>query len=203
MSLKTYILLLLLIASNAYWLFKYNEDRKVIKVLLESVEKYAQQNSVINMHKNDRLYELEFNGLHLSDSLSLTDVEGKKWLLKDLIDSPKLILRYSNLNCHTCIDEQLKNLKSFADSAHCSDKILLFTTCETDVYMRQFKRANKIHFPIFNLGKLANEQLRDIGMPYMFVLSPQDNRIQCMFVPQKELPNLTDSCLIMLREKFL
>lgn len=200
--MRDYILLLVVIVSNLCWFYKYNTDKKVIGALMKSVEVSFLQNTELRMHKENRLYELEYNGDFLSDSLFLTDVNGLKVRLRDIINENKLILRYSELNCQTCIDEQIKNLNIYADSIGV-DRILLFTNYETDVYMRRFKKLNKIKFAIYNMKADANKLLKDIGLPYMFVLSPNKKmRVQYMYIPQKEIPILTSSYLNMVKGKF-
>lgn len=201
MNIKVYTLLLLLIASNAYWVFRHYQDEQINDALLESVRIYINKYTEANMHKEDRLYELEYNGRSLADSLYVTDIDGNRRNIKELINETKLILRYSDLNCHTCIDEQIKNLNKYSDSLG-SGRILLFTTYQSAVYMRQFKKANKIKLPIYNLDYNASKKLKDIGTPYMFILSPENLKIQSMYVPQKEIPQLTDNYLKMIIEKY-
>lgn len=202
MKMRDYVLLLIVIVSNFCWFNKYNTDKKVIDALMKSVEVSFLQNTELRIHKENRLYELEYNGEFLSDSLLLTDINGSKVRLRDIINENKLILRYSELNCQTCVDEQIKNLNIYADSIGI-DRILLFTNYETEVYMRRFKKLNKINFSIYNMKIEANKILKDIGLPYMFILSPNKKmRIQYMYIPQKEIPILTSSYLSMMKDKF-
>lgn len=202
MNMKVCVLLLFIVMTNLCWFYKYDTDKKVIDALMKSVEASFLQNAELRMHKENRLYELEYNGDFLSDSLLLTDVNGLKVKLRDVINENKLILRYSELNCQTCVDEQINNLNTYADSIGV-DRILLFTNYETDVYMRRFKKLNKIKFAIYNMKTDANKLLKDIGLPYMFVLSPNIKmRVQYMYIPQKEIPLLTSSYLKMVKDKF-
>mgnify|MGYP002753476988 FL=1 len=202
MNMKVCVLLLFIVMTNLCWFYKYDTDKKVIDALMKSVEASFLQNAELRMHKENRLYELEYNGDFLSDSLLLTDVNGLKVKLRDVINENKLILRYSELNCQTCVDEQINNLNTYADSIGV-DRILLFTNYETDVYMRRFKKLNKIKFAIYNMKTDANKLLKDIGLPYMFVLSPNKKmRVQYMYIPQKEIPLLTSSYLKMVKDKF-
>ena len=193
--MRDYILLLVVIVSNLCWFYKYNTDKKVIGALMKSVEVSFLQNTELRMHKENRLYELEYKGDFLSDSLFLTDVNGLKVRLRDIINENKLILRYSELNCQTCIDEQIKNLNIYADSIG-ADRILLFTNYETDVYMRRFKKLNKIKFAIYNMKADANKLLKDIGLPYMFVLSPnkkmrdrKSTRLNSSHIEESRMPS--------------
>ena len=202
MNMKVCVLLLFIVMTNLCWFYKYDTDKKVIDALMKSVEASFLQNAELRMHKENRLYELEYNGDFLSDSLLLTDVNGLKVKLRDVINENKLILRYSELNCQTCVDEQINNLNTYADSIGV-DRILLFTNYETDVYMRRFKKLNKIKFAIYNMKTDANKLLKDIGLPFMFVLSPNKKmRVQYMYIPQKEIPLLTSSYLKMVKDKF-
>jgi hypothetical protein len=53
-------------------------------------------------------------------------------------------------------------------------------------YVKKFKRVNNIHFDIYGISNALDSVLVDIGMPYLFVYSFVDERINNVFVPQKE-----------------
>lgn len=70
----------------------------------------------------------------MDKDLIVYDVDNNKKILGDIIDKDKLILRYSNLNCNTCIEEQLKNINKYQDSIGIQN-IILLTTYQSTIYI--------------------------------------------------------------------
>ena len=168
--------------------------------LTELNKEVLEKQSNLKTHKENRIYEIDFTGKHLSENLILFNESGDSKTISQIISGDMLIFRYSELNCGICIEEQINNLNQCPESM--KNKILLFTTYETHEYMLRFKRANKISFPIFNLSKKSNNELEDIGLPYLFVLSECNMRINNMFVPLKEIPQLTEFYLKEIEKKY-
>lgn len=127
------------------------------------------------------------------------NIRGEYIDLLDYVVGNKLIFRYSELNCSTCIDAQIQNLNEFAKLIGVHN-ILLLTTYQNDIYMQRFRKVNKIKFEILNIDQ--DSVLADIGVPYFFILTSKEMRIQSMFIPQKEEPKLTYDYLQLIREKY-
>ena len=63
------------------------------------------------------MYEIQFNGQLIDKELTVIDTDGKQKKIGDLIiDNPKLVFRFSELNCDKCIDAQIRNLNEYVDS---------------------------------------------------------------------------------------
>lgn len=102
--------------------------------------------------------------------------------------SPKLIIRYSSLNCHTCIDSLVQNARQVSQSLG-RDNICLFANYNSESDFRQFWRSNNLYFRIYSVeSKIINAD--DFDTPYMFVLNP-DHTISHLFVPHKTIPEMT------------
>ena len=80
---------------------------------------------------------------------------------------------------------QCSKLNIYQDSIGLQN-IVLFTSTKNMNYVKKFKRVNNIHFDIYGISNALDSVLVDIGMPYLFVYSFVDERINNVFVPQKE-----------------
>ena len=114
--------------------------------------------------------------------------------ISEVISDNTLILRYSEMHCEVCVDSIVKRLNVYKDSIGLQN-IVLLTTSQNFGYMRRFKKINRIPFGIYNIDEALDSVLVDIGMPYLFVYSTLSKRINNMFIPQKEDPQLTDEYL--------
>lgn len=103
-------------------------------------------------------------------------------------NTPKLIIRYSSLNCHTCIDSLVQNAKQVSQLLG-RDNICLFANYNSESDFRQFWRTNNLYFRIYSVeSKIINAD--DFDTPYMFVLNP-DHTISHLFIPHKTIPEMT------------
>ena len=68
--------------------------------------------------------------------------------------------------------------------------------------MRSFQKSNTVKFAIYNMEAEIDSVLVNIDLPYFFVLTPQEERIQCMYIPHKEIPFLTEVYLSSVKRKF-
>lgn len=187
------IIALIVVGFNIY-VFKQNG---AIRTMQNYVLRLRERDSIkINDRKVElkiRRYELENSGKKLPSHLDALDVNGNKVSLSQIINSDKLILRYSELNCNTCVSKQLDILNSYIDSI--GDKnVILLTNYDNNIYMKQFKKVAKIKFAIYNVGSELNELIPDIERPYFFILE-QSLRINNMYIPQMDEEELTKAYL--------
>ena len=134
------------------------------------------------------------NGTRVRAGLNVVDLQYREKKISDVISDNTLILRYSEMNCDVCVDSIIKRLNVYKDSIGLSN-IVLLTTSRNLGYTRRFKKINKISFGIYNMGKVLDSILVDIGMPYLFVYSSNNDRINNVFVPHKDNQRLTDEYL--------
>lgn len=181
-------ILALLLSSNVYIYFLYIGVLNVQQSFFSLRENIGGKIFALELQKENRNNEMILDGIKLETDAIVTKVNGVDDKLCNIVDGNKLILRYSELNCNTCIEAQIVNLNRYADSIGMHN-ILLFTTYHNHSYMKRFKKMNKIKFEIYNVSAELDSALTDIGLPYFFVLTPCDNRVQSMYIPQKELPS--------------
>lgn len=105
-----------------------------------------------------------------------------------------LALRYSDMSCDVCVDSIVNRLNIYKDSIGLKS-IVLLTNSQNTNYIRRFKKINRIDFNVYILDETLDSVFEDIGMPYLFIYSPDNERMNNMFIPQKEELRLTDEYL--------
>mgnify|MGYP000756873335 CR=1 FL=1 len=165
------ILVLFLLLSNIYSYIQYKEISEVQSFLYELKKDSDIKIGQLEALKECRANEILLNGNEISRDWEITNLQGGRETLSDIMSDNTLVLRYSEMHCDVCIDSIVSKLNIYQDSIGLQN-IVLFTSTKNMNYVKKFKRVNNIHF--------------DIGMPYLFVYSFVDERINNVFVPQKE-----------------
>lgn len=192
MKNKYYITVILILSTIILYAYiQYGELNIIKKEIVKEMEKKNNLFVELEIQKINRITELEFNGKLIDHEDEITNTKGEKKKLYDVLGEKKLVLRYSELNCDDCIDKQIKYLNKYADSIGC-ENIILLTNYNNNHHMQRFRKINRIKFEIYNIGKKLNENIRDINLPYLFIIDRCNMRINNMFVPQKELPDQTE-----------
>jgi len=114
------------------------------------------------------------------DSIVLSNLVGEK---------PKLIFRYSELNCNVCVDAQLALIKTFIEK-YGEENLIMISSYKFRKTVYQFKILNNIRNEIFNVDFL-NQSIDNLNTPYYFIL---DNTYipKMMFIPEKAFPEDTE-----------
>lgn len=183
------IICVLLLCFNLY-IFKQNSasDRMQDTIIRLAYEDSIKESSH-RIEREIRNYELRTNGKVMNPLFEVFDTNGDKRTLSKIIDGNKFVLRYSELNCNTCVNKQIELLNLYVDSIG-ADHIILLTNYDSNFYMKQFKRISKIKYPIFNIGANLNECIPDIERPYFFIIY-SNFRINSVYVPQIDESNVT------------
>ena len=198
MKKKEYILFGLLFVvlafSNLYNYIQFQKAREVQTVLYKLKTEADVKLANLGALEDSRTCEMLLNGTRVRAGLNVVDLQYREKKISDVISDNTLILRYSEMNCDVCVDSIIKRLNVYKDSIGLSN-IVLLTTSRNLGYTRRFKKINKISFGIYNMGKVLDSILVDIGMPYLFVYSSNNDRINNVFVPQKDNQRLSDEYL--------
>ncbi|ADV43356.1 hypothetical protein [Bacteroides helcogenes] len=198
MRKKEYIIIFVLISvlmfCNVYTYLQCKKAHKIQTFLYRLNEESGRQIGYLNGMKECRITELFLNGKIIPTNMVVMDMEKHKLNLPDVIKNNMLILRYSEMHCNVCIDSIIARLNAYKDLIGLNN-IILLTTSKSSNYIRQFKKMNKVSFEIYNMDRMADSIFVDIGMPYLFIYTSNDKRINNMFIPQKEDSKLTDEYL--------
>lgn len=188
------ILILFLVLSNIYSYIRYQEIHEVQSFLYELKKVSDTKIGQLEALKECRTNEILLNGNEISKDLKVMNIQSCRKRLSDIISNNTLVLRYSEMHCNVCIDSIVGKLNLYRDSIGLQN-IILLTNTENMSYVKKFKKINNIHFNIYSIDKVLNSVLVDIGMPYMFIYSSNDERIRNVFVPQKENAQFTNEYL--------
>lgn len=119
------------------------------------------------------------------------DMAGHEYRLDSLLKSPKLILRFSEQNCETCIESEVRLINQLNLSSH----VLGFASYNNLRMLKLAKAKYHIQFPLFflpfgenNIMPAAKEEL---GKPYLFVMGPELHAQYVMF-PSLEYPEMSE-----------
>lgn len=123
------------------------------------------------------------------NDIAIEDPQKNQVFIDSIIGNcPKLVIRYSSLNCHTCIDSLVTNAKNLSQILG-RDNICIFAKYHSDSDFRVFWRTNNNYFRIFQAESQIT-RLDSINKPYMFVLN-SNKTISHIFLPHKEIPEMT------------
>jgi hypothetical protein len=198
MKKKKYILvglfLVALVFSNLYNYIQFQKTCEAQAVLYKLKVEADVKLGRLGALEDYRTFEMLLNGTKIYADLSVVDMQYREKKIADIISDNTLILRYSEMNCDVCVDSIVKRLNAYKDSIGLSN-IVLLTTSQNSGYIKRFRKINKISFSIYNMGEVLDSILIDIGMPYLFVYSSNNDRINNVFVPQRENQPLTNEYL--------
>jgi hypothetical protein len=140
------------------------------------------------------------NGVKLSQNLKLVDENNDSIHLSDVLDLPKLIIRYSAFACDICLESELKQLGKCMEETS-TDRILILAS---DYNVRSLKVVEK-SLPF----SLKIYRIEETNIPYeqknngLFVfMMDKELIIKDFFVPEKTLPELSHNYYRTLDEKY-
>jgi len=122
--------------------------------------------------------------------------------LKDLVeDSPKLVFRFTSLNCDKCYKEVLSVIAKQSKEHNDCDLILIVSFNHVN-NLRLILRDYNLRVPFFltTSASLINE-VDSINYPYFFTLE-QDGKVSKIFFVNYETPELTNQYLTNITKQF-
>lgn len=129
------------------------------------------------------------NQISFPPELVLENENGAKVTLSTLVEGkPKLFFRYTELNCHVCVDSQMVFIKNFINK-HGSQNFVMISNYKYKKSIFQFKSLNKISNEIFNV-EILDTTLARLNIPFYFILDKNCNPIKFHF-PDKAFPEDT------------
>ncbi len=128
----------------------------------------------------------------IADTITLAGTDGRKLSLRTLAgNSPKLVFRYSRLDCELCIDSVLSIIKKIKGETKVPELIVIADFQNNRDFL--IKDKHKKHpYPVYNI---ANGNLglpvENKNLPFLFILS-EDFKATKVFIPFKEVPYQTN-----------
>jgi len=115
--------------------------------------------------------------------------------------TPKLVFRYSELNCMQCVDQEVANIKSLAQEIG-KEHIIIAATYDSIRDLFLFKRINNLEFPVY---KLPDEGFRlpldQANVPFLFMID-EEFQSKLVFVPEKNLPSMSEQYYDIIKSRF-
>lgn len=172
------IIITRLIAAKTEWSLKRAANDELHLII--------DQYSIIEKKTNDKT---------LKDFLIISE-EKDTLLLSSLLTHPKLIYRFSELHCDSCILHEFKNLRKYITAKKLKlNDVIIICYYENVRNLKIFKRINKLQdFQIYNLknNNLNLLEIEKAQTPYFFMINSQ-LRISNTFIPIKKDNKRTDN----------
>lgn len=180
------VLSVILFIYNGFVIFKKNNQIKSLieqsQYLSQSLSTYEFNDSIRSVIQRSKLIDPELELFSLADS-SLK--------LKDIIDGPKLIIKYSKISCSPCVENEFILIKENLDILGV-ENIAIITDYDDISQLFRFIRINRIENLRVYVSK--NQGLNIISdlnaIPYYFILD-KSLSIQSLFVPNRECNEIT------------
>ncbi len=180
---KYFLLLLVLVVIGAVVIIKTIPLSASINIELNEI---IEQYSIVENKTNDKIIR----------NFPIINEKGETLLLSSLLTSNKLIYRFSELHCDSCIIKEFENLRKCIATEGLKN-IIILCYYQNPRNLNIFKRINRLQdFEIYNLvdNNIGELELENSGVPYFFVLN-KEFKISNTFIPLKEANQRTDDYL--------
>jgi hypothetical protein len=146
------------------------------------------------------------NGESINDKIfftSETESYTTSEFIKKYVRSTKLVFRYADVNCNTCVDSSMFKLKQLNALVRDTNIIILASyNSARDLYV--WRRINNIKNPVFQIPyKSLGLKTEDLNEPYFFTLRKNSAVVQNLFIPSKMFGKASDTYLGVIKTKLL
>lgn len=101
------------------------------------------------------------------------------------LTNPKLIFRFSQIYCDTCVTREIRLLREYAKEIGW-ENIIFITTNSDEKFLNRFQRVSQVKTPINNVSYDFFEiDKESLDTPYMFILD-SDSTFKELFISMKE-----------------
>jgi hypothetical protein len=152
-----------------------------------------------NMQMDNDFYKLNLDIGNVMAGLKAPNIKVSRYrdadtLLSGTVKSgPILIFRYADINCNTCYESAIDELKTIFGDLIQHVSILCSYYAEKDFHV--FKKINQIKFPIYRIESDAFDwAVEGYNTPYYFVLHP-DMKISNVYIPSRSFPKMNKAYL--------
>ena len=201
-----YLALLIIIIISIIAIYQRIKYNGLIEELEDTKDKYTFSQdfytNIINILKNRNAFQILAEGNTIDNNIYVNNDKDKPVLLRDILGfKPKIVLIYSEINCSTCVEEVLLNLKEVGEKIGV-ENIIILGSYSNIRDLSVFLRINGVNFPFYNL------KFQDLGIfteksefPYIFIYNGRDKAEQ-VFIPLKEIPELSETYLNSIMKKY-
>lgn len=189
-----YISIIILIVLNSVLAYKIKSNNNEFITIYSLLNKKLDKNKteLLTFQKNFT-HEKENDNLKLESDLQLIDIVGNPVLAKDIIKTNSLVLRFSELNCGSCIDAEINALVNHKDKIKKNIILIAYYQDKRDlfVFYKDFKNKGLANIKMYLLAdKGLNIPIDKLNTPYYFCVN-SDLIMNNFFIPQKDKPTLS------------
>ncbi len=134
----------------------------------------------LKYQKNIMFFQLFSEGTRLNPSRFLKTEKSDNLSFATIINRPRLVFRYSELNCQSCVDAMLTQLQN--NKTLDSSNTLLLAWYNNPAYLYQFKRMNRLSLPVYSI-KNTGLPPDTLNIPYFYLLD-KDLRVSNVCIPE-------------------
>ena len=165
-------------------------------------EKASNAYSQVKVIEQDYWYTIKYDNSHrIGSDIIIRDRNDNILSTVDVMSAgKKLIVRYSELNCNSCVDSLLQYASNFAKEVG-DDNVMVWASYSNIRNFHLLFRLNKAKLNICNVNSQISEY-DQIDNPYVFILD-EDLTIRRLFFPHKELPDNTKKYFNTIKSEFL
>lgn len=186
------------IGTTYFCLAQIKKQQKLIKVLADFQYEYSEKQDSKDFKlatlKEDMITCYTNEGEMLNDSIVLFEDGTEKVFLFNVIDNKTLIIRLSQLNCQVCVVAFMPLLHKLSHK-----KIFFLIDYTNKRYFDEFKKTCNANHRFFKIESLPTS-LDTLNIPYFFLLD-KNLKMDCVFVPHKEMIEQTEKYLEIVNNK--
>ena len=117
--------------------------------------------------------------------------------LYNLIKEPCIVYRFSGKMCNECIEFGLQKLIEYISDFEHNNRVLIICDDTNPRIKNSYFGKTLYSFS----GSKFNLSIEHYAMPYLFIID-NDKKCKHLFIPDKTFPELTDSYLKIIQEKY-
>jgi hypothetical protein len=194
--MKNFIIIII-IALSLIEIIHMNKKYRVLTFAIKSqIEITENCNNKMNVLKENIIRHWKNENPSFSDSLVLD--EKSNIISKNILTNqcPLLIFRFSELNCSTCINNQLSLIIDSLQSKRIN--YIIISDYKNIRNLGLFKKSNSIRTQVYNCKQLL---INETITPYYIILN-KNGALSDLFYPDEQFPELTASYLEIISNKY-
>ncbi|MDD3322731.1 MAG: hypothetical protein PHS59_14930 [Paludibacter sp.] len=196
-----FLLIITLVGVFVYFQYYKNNVNKLLNYYDITIEKYSAQNTNLNVIKSEFKSYMYSEYFPIDSNMVLTSDKGKKIMLKNIVkNGARLIVRFSYLNCEACVESQIKIINEFSHNFK-AENVIFIASYDNLRNLKMFNMTNKTKYAIYNVEGDILKQIDERNEPHFFILD-NSMRARFVFIPHKELPELTKVYLKALCDRY-
>lgn len=158
-----------------------------------------------NILENRIIYQVKSSNDRVPTTALLKDENRNSHALSDIIkDKDKLVLRFTENNCHSCVESMFRQLNEPAVGLKKEDVIILVTYSNMNSLKHLLEKYGFAEH-IYNIEEkeMAANYAEKLNVPYFFVIKPDGTERMAFFPEGPILYELTEQYLKIVSEMLL